>query len=218
MNTLTLKIPQSLDDALQAASSKRHMSKSAMVRDALEKSLVEELKQTGPAIGWVTRWRGMMVSSRSASPKDDRVAHILSRHVRCCHSIQRRIRWTADLASASNYFTQTLAALAITRPLASSTQPTTRRRSGLAPGGMLMGRDSYSRSGTGGRCELVSSFFNSKLSIFHVGKITFLTKFRATGVPSVPAGTCSTSKSQAVSGWRGRAVPRAGFSSMDVPM
>ena len=193
MNTLTLKIPQSLDDALQAASSKRHMSKSAMVRDALEKSLVEELKQTGPAIGWVTRWRGMMVSSRSASPKDDRVAHILSRHVRCCHSIQRRIRWTADLASASNYFTQTLAALAITLPLASSTQPTTRRRSGLAPCGMLNGRDSYRRL----RAFAWGALAPGPLQVI---SSAFLTRLRATGVPSDPAGISSINSSRAVMG------------------
>ena len=82
MNTLTLKIPQSLDDALQAASSKRHMSKSAIVRDALEKTLAEELEQTGPAAGWVDRWRGAMVLSKSAKPNDARVAHILAKHLR----------------------------------------------------------------------------------------------------------------------------------------
>ena len=81
MNTLTLKIPQSLDDALQAASAKRHMSKSAVVRDALEKSLADELEQTSPAAGWVNRWRGVMISSNSVKVKDDRVAHILAKHL-----------------------------------------------------------------------------------------------------------------------------------------
>ena len=82
MNTLTLKIPQSLDDALQAASSKRHMSKSAIVRDALEKTLAEELQQAGPAAGWVDRWRGIMTSPKSVKPEDDRVTHILAKHLR----------------------------------------------------------------------------------------------------------------------------------------
>ena len=82
MNTLTLKIPQSLDEALQAASAKRHMSKSAVVRDALERSLADELKQTSPAAGWVERWRGMMTSPKLAKPKDDRVTHILAKHLR----------------------------------------------------------------------------------------------------------------------------------------
>lgn len=82
MNTLTLKIPQSLDDALQAASAKRQMSKSAVVREALEKTLAEELTQTSPAAGWVDRWRGIMTSSKSVKLKDDRVAHILAKHLR----------------------------------------------------------------------------------------------------------------------------------------
>ncbi len=58
MNTLTLKIPQTLDDALQLASSRRQMSKSALVREALEKVLADELREAGPAAGWVERWRG----------------------------------------------------------------------------------------------------------------------------------------------------------------
>ena len=45
MKTLTVRIPQSLDDALQRASVQRHMSKSAMVREALEKTLASELDQ-----------------------------------------------------------------------------------------------------------------------------------------------------------------------------
>ncbi len=82
MNTLTLKIPQSLDDALQAASAKRQISKSAVVRDALERTLAQELKQTSPAAAWVNRWRGAMSTSKSIQPKDERLAHILAKHLR----------------------------------------------------------------------------------------------------------------------------------------
>lgn len=82
MNTLTLKIPESLDAALQAASARRHMSKSAVVREALEKVLADELRQTGPAVKWVARWRGVLSGKRSARPVDERVAHILSKHLR----------------------------------------------------------------------------------------------------------------------------------------
>lgn len=82
MNTLTLKIPESLDAALQLASARRHMSKSAVVREALEKVLADELKQTGPAASWVSRWRGVLGSKESATPADERVAHILSKHLR----------------------------------------------------------------------------------------------------------------------------------------
>ena len=81
MNTLTLKIPQSLDDALRAASAKRHVSKSAVVRDALEKTLASELQQTTLAATWVDRWRGILPASKSAKSKDNRVAHILAKHL-----------------------------------------------------------------------------------------------------------------------------------------
>lgn len=51
MNTLTLKIPESLDAAFQMASARRHISKSAVVREALENALAEELRQKG-STGW----------------------------------------------------------------------------------------------------------------------------------------------------------------------
>ncbi|MEI8323754.1 MAG: ribbon-helix-helix protein, CopG family [Betaproteobacteria bacterium] len=82
MNTLTLKIPEALDAALQVASARRHMSKSAVVREALETVLADELKQTGPAANWVSRWRGALRGKESAKPADERVAHILSKHLR----------------------------------------------------------------------------------------------------------------------------------------
>ena len=85
MNTLTLKIPESLDAALQMASARRQMSKSAVVREALEKVLSDELKQTTPAANWVGRWRGAL-SSQPLQPSnvaaDERVAHILQKHLR----------------------------------------------------------------------------------------------------------------------------------------
>jgi len=82
MNTLTLKIPESLDAALQAACARRHMSKSAVVREALENVLADELHQTGPAANWVERWRGALGGEQSVVPADERVAHILSKHLR----------------------------------------------------------------------------------------------------------------------------------------
>ncbi len=44
MATLTLKIPDALDAALEAASTRRHMSKSDVVRVALEEALAQEEK------------------------------------------------------------------------------------------------------------------------------------------------------------------------------
>ena len=81
MNILTLKIPESLHSALQVASERRQISKSAVVREALEKVLADELKQTGPAASWVGRWRGALSGKESAKATDERVAHILSKHL-----------------------------------------------------------------------------------------------------------------------------------------
>ncbi len=57
MNTLTLKIPDTLNTALQLASARRNMTKSAVVREALEKVLADELRQTTPAASWLVQWR-----------------------------------------------------------------------------------------------------------------------------------------------------------------
>ena len=82
MNTLTLKIPQSLNDALQRASARRHMSKSAVVREALEKPLASELDQGGSAAAWVRQWRGALAAVDTAPPGNARLAHILVKHLR----------------------------------------------------------------------------------------------------------------------------------------
>ncbi len=87
MQTLTLKIPQNLVEALNSASASRRISKSAMVRDALERILKDELKHSRPAVAWLERWRGTMqaplaVGGEGTNAKDLRVAHILSKHLR----------------------------------------------------------------------------------------------------------------------------------------
>lgn len=82
MNTLTLKIPESLDAALQMASARRQMTKSAVVREALEAVLADELRQTTSAASWVGRWRGALSSSQANPTADARVAHILRKQLR----------------------------------------------------------------------------------------------------------------------------------------
>jgi len=87
MNTLTLKIPQALDAALQLASARRHMSKSAVVREALEHMLAEELKQSTPAADWLGQWRGALSGPMKGeefptASGDERVASILRKHLR----------------------------------------------------------------------------------------------------------------------------------------
>jgi predicted DNA-binding protein len=49
MNITTLTIPEELDAALLAASRARGLSKSALVRDAIEQSLVRKAEPAGQA-------------------------------------------------------------------------------------------------------------------------------------------------------------------------
>ncbi len=89
MNVLTLKIPDELDAALQAASRARGMSKSAMVRQALEQSLNRQAEQAGAAERWLAQWRGSLSASpvagkargTKAAVPEDRLAHLLAKHV-----------------------------------------------------------------------------------------------------------------------------------------
>ena len=88
MNVLTLKIPEALDAALQAASRARGLSKSAVVREALEQSLGRQADQAGTAERWAAHWRGRLSAPSAgpgkakAKPQDERVAHILAKHLR----------------------------------------------------------------------------------------------------------------------------------------
>ena len=89
MNVLTLKILEALDAAPQAASRTRGLSKSAVVREALEQSLGRQADQAATAVRWVAQWRGCLSASPptgqgkgKASAQDERVAHILAKHLR----------------------------------------------------------------------------------------------------------------------------------------
>ncbi|MBI4757175.1 MAG: ribbon-helix-helix protein, CopG family [Betaproteobacteria bacterium] len=82
MNTLTLKIPDELDAALRAASERRHVSKSALVREALENALAEDMVRGSAAGQWTLRWRGALRGKESAPADDPRLAHLLEKHLR----------------------------------------------------------------------------------------------------------------------------------------
>jgi hypothetical protein len=66
------------------------VSKSAVVREALEQSLGRQAEQAGAAARWVTQWRGRLLASPPAAGRgktkaagpDDRLAHILAKHLR----------------------------------------------------------------------------------------------------------------------------------------
>ena len=103
MNVLTLKIPEDLAAALPAASRVRGLSKSAVVREALEQSLARHAQQAGTAERWVAQWRGRLsalpasrASKRKATAagglrgqsvaqaagRDARLSHLLAKHLR----------------------------------------------------------------------------------------------------------------------------------------
>lgn len=86
MNVLTLKLPEELDAALLAASRARGLSKSAVVREALEESLGRHADGAAAAERWLAQWRGRLTPPRAA-PTDKRAAdarltHLLSKHLR----------------------------------------------------------------------------------------------------------------------------------------
>lgn len=86
MNVLTLKVPDELAATLHAASRARGLSKSAVVREALEQSLGRQEEQAGAAERWLSQWRGRLSplpapSAARGGPQDDRLAHILAKHL-----------------------------------------------------------------------------------------------------------------------------------------
>lgn len=81
MNVITLKLPDDLHAALKEVSAKRRLSKSAVVREALEKSLLAQGDEAGAAERWVSQWRGRSAAA-ATTPDDPRLAHLLAKHLR----------------------------------------------------------------------------------------------------------------------------------------
>ena len=79
MNVITLKLPDDLHAALKAVSARRNLSKSAVVREALEKSLLEQGEDAAAAERWVAQWRGRFESLPKTD--DPRLAHLLAKHL-----------------------------------------------------------------------------------------------------------------------------------------
>ena len=84
MNVITLKLPDDLNEALKEVSEKRGLSKSAVVREALEQSLLAHGVAGGAAERWVAQWQGRLrlPAASVAQTTDPRLAHLLSKHVR----------------------------------------------------------------------------------------------------------------------------------------
>ena len=84
MNVITLKLPDDLNAALNEVSRKRGLSKSAVVREALEQSLLAQGTVAGAAERWVARWQGALKlpEANEVGATDSRLAHLLAKHVR----------------------------------------------------------------------------------------------------------------------------------------
>ena len=84
MNVITLKLPDDLNAALNEVSRKRGLSKSAVVREALEQSLLAQGAEAGAAERWVAQWQGSLKlpEAGDAAAGDPRLAHLLAKHVR----------------------------------------------------------------------------------------------------------------------------------------
>ena len=83
MNVITLKLPDDLNAALNEVSRKRGLSKSAVVREALEQSLLAQGVVAGAADRWVQQWQGSLKLPEASAVEaaDPRLAHLLARHV-----------------------------------------------------------------------------------------------------------------------------------------
>ena len=84
MHVITLKLPENLNAALKEVSRKRGLSKSAVVREALEQSLLKQGAAGSAAERWVAQWQGRLKlpAAGDAKATDPRLAHILAKHVR----------------------------------------------------------------------------------------------------------------------------------------
>lgn len=84
MDVITLKLPADLNAALTEASRKRGISKSAVVREALERSLAAQEEAGGAAARWVAQWQGSLKLPKASAVEatDPRLAHLLAKHVR----------------------------------------------------------------------------------------------------------------------------------------
>lgn len=84
MNVISLKLSDELNAALNEVSRKRGLSKSAIVREALEQSLSSHGVAAGTAERWVREWQGRLKlpAAGDAKDADPRLAHLLSKHVR----------------------------------------------------------------------------------------------------------------------------------------
>ncbi|TAN53933.1 MAG: hypothetical protein EPN21_00120 [Methylococcaceae bacterium] len=81
MSTLTLDIPDTLNAALKAASVRRQIPLSTLVREVLEKALVAEAPQPNAADHWLSHWYGKWPDMPKVTDGEARLAHLLKKHL-----------------------------------------------------------------------------------------------------------------------------------------
>lgn len=84
MNVIALKLPDNLNAALKEVSRKRGLSKSAVMREALEQSLLTQGVVAGEAERWVAQWQGtlQLPEVSEIESTDPRLAQLLAKHLR----------------------------------------------------------------------------------------------------------------------------------------
>ncbi len=84
MHVMTLKLPDDLNTALNEVSRQRGLTKSAVVREALEQSLLAQGVAGGASERWVAQWQGQLQlpPASDVETTDPRLAHLLSKHLR----------------------------------------------------------------------------------------------------------------------------------------
>lgn len=84
MFVITLKLPDDLNAALNEVSRKRGLTKSAVVREALEQSLLAQSVTAGASGRWVAQWQGrlQLPIASDVAATDPRLAQLLTKHLR----------------------------------------------------------------------------------------------------------------------------------------
>lgn len=84
MDAITLKLPADLHAALNEVSRQRGLTKSAVVREALQQALLKQGVQASAAEQWVTQWQGRLSlpAASRVEARDPRLAQLLKKHLR----------------------------------------------------------------------------------------------------------------------------------------
>ena len=82
MTSLTVEIPDELNNLLRAISTRRHLPEADIVRELLERELRNEQVKSNLADRWLENWRGQLQGKENANVEDERLLHLLRKHLR----------------------------------------------------------------------------------------------------------------------------------------